>query len=434
VRETHLRQSLIEEMSEMDVIDTHEHLPNESERLTQQVDFATLFSHYCHSDLVAAGMSESDYLRLTSPGLSVSEKWALLEPYYELISGGGYSRAAHLAMERFYGISRLGSAADAEALTDSIRKANKPGLYRRVLKDACRIATAMNFTGIGADREFFTPILFITQYAEVASLESLSAVEAEIGASAHTLPRYLDALAAHLERQRKHGLKGVKFLFAYSRDLRFDPVDHSAAERLFNRIADESAGRRPSVLGYEETRPLQDYLLHRLVEIAGDLGLVAVFHTGIQAGNYNDLDNARPTRLWNLFRRFPNVRFNLLHGGLPFVDEAGILAKYFPNVTVDMAWMHAISPELSVRALRAWVDLVPRNKVLGFGGDYQVVEKVYGHLVLARENIAQALADKVEQGALSRQDATAWARALLWDNPRALYHLDSDPYPLSPKP
>jgi predicted TIM-barrel fold metal-dependent hydrolase len=118
------------------------------------------------------------------------------------------------------------------------------------------------------------------------------------------------------------------------------------------------------------------------------------------------------------------VRFNLLHGGLPFVDEAGTLAKYFPNVTVDMAWMHVISPDISVRALCDWVDLVPRNKVMGFGGDYLVVEKVYGHLVLARENLARALAAKVEQGALRRQEASAWARALLWDNPRALYRLD----------
>ena len=89
-----------------------------------------------------------------------------------------------------------------------------------------------------------------------------------------------------------------------------------------------------------------------------------------------------------------------------------------------MAWMHAISPEISVRALRDWVDLVPRNKVLGFGGDYHVVEKVYGHLVLARENIAGALADKAEQGAITGKDAGAWARALLWENPRAVYALD----------
>jgi predicted TIM-barrel fold metal-dependent hydrolase len=422
-----LRQSLIEEMSEMEIVDTHEHLPNEAERLAQDVDFATLFSHYCRSDLVAAGMPDRQYDRLVAPDLSPSEKWELLAPYYELIFAGGYSRAAHLAMQRFYGMSRLDSADDAEELSRRIQEANKPGLYRRVLKEACRITTALNFVdfaGKEVDPEFFTPILFVTPFAEVASLEALCAIETETGTSGTTLSRYVDGLARYLSEQQKNGLKGIKFLFAYSRDLRFDPVDAATAERIFSRIVSESCGIRTFALGYEETRPLQDHLVHRLIEVAGDLDLTVVFHTGIQAGNYNDLDNARPTQLWDLFRRFSRVRFNLLHSGLPFVDEAGLLAKYFPNVTIDMAWMHAISPEISIRALRDWVDLVPRNKVLGFGGDYQVVEKAYGHLVLARENIATALADKVQQGAMGREEARAWVRALLWENPRAVCALD----------
>jgi hypothetical protein len=68
--------------------------------------------------------------------------------------------------------------------------------------------------------------------------------------------------------------------------------------------------------------------------------------------------------------------------------------------------------------------MVPRNKVLGFGGDYAVVEKVYGHLELARDNIAQALADKVAEGALDKAGAAAWARAILHDNPIEAYKLD----------
>jgi len=65
-----LRQSLIEEMGEMDVVDTHERVPDEAERLNQQVGFTTLFSHYCRSDLVAAGMPDPSCSRadLRHPG------------------------------------------------------------------------------------------------------------------------------------------------------------------------------------------------------------------------------------------------------------------------------------------------------------------------------------------------------------------------------
>jgi len=78
---------------------------------------------------------------------------------------------------------------------------------------------------------------------------------------------------------------------------------------------------------------------------------------------------------------------------------------------------------LCLRALRAWIDLVPRSKVLGFGGDYCVVEKVYGQLVLARENIATVLAERIAGGGMTRTQASTWVRALLWDNPREVYRL-----------
>jgi hypothetical protein len=34
-------------------------------------------------------------------------------------------------------------------------------------------------------------------------------------------------------------------------------------------------------------------------------------------------------------------------------------------------------------ALDEWLDMVPSSKIFGFGGDYAIVEKVYGHVVLA---------------------------------------------------
>ena len=234
----------------------------------------------------------------------------------------------------------------------------------------------------------------------------------------------MDGAGEWLRRQRdEHGLKGVKFHFAYMRPLLFESVATSDAERIFNRITDEAQGWRNTTLGYEETRPLQDYLVHRLIEIAGDLDLTVVFHTGLQGNGDNNLDNCRPERLWNLISRYRHVRFNLLHSGIPWMEEAGMMAKYFGNVTLDMGWAHAISPELCVRALKAWIDMVPRHKILGFGGDYMVVEKVYGHLEMARDNIARALADKVADGSLGEERAIVWARALLHDNVILAYDL-----------
>ena len=53
-----------------------------------------------------------------------------------------------------------------------------------------------------------------------------------------------------------------------------------------------------------------------------------------------------------------------------------------------------------------------------------MVEKVYGHLTIAKRDIARALGEKVDEGALSDKDAQGWAQAILHDNPARVYGLD----------
>lgn len=67
---------------------------------------------------------------------------------------------------------------------------------------------------------------------------------------------------------------------------------------------------------------------------------------------------------------------------------------------------------------------MPMSKVIGFGGDYSwPVEKVYGHLVMVREDLAAVLGRRVGRRLLGYDEAVALARKWLYDNPQALYKL-----------
>jgi hypothetical protein len=83
--------------------------------------------------------------------------------------------------------------------------------------------------------------------------------------------------------------------------------------------------------------------------------------------------------------------------------------------------MHIISPNRSRTALSDWLDEVPVNKILGFGGDYLFVEGVYGHSVIARENIAKVLSLKVDDGIYSVEQAKKYASWLLRENATRLF-------------
>ena len=66
--------------------------------------------------------------------------------------------------------------------------------------------------------------------------------------------------------------------------------------------------------------------------------------------------------------------------------------------------------------LHEWIETVPGNKIFGFGGDYGFVEGIYGHSVIARENVAQVLAEKVEEGYFDESEAIESGKKILRDN------------------
>lgn len=276
---------------------------------------------------------------------------------------------------------------------------------------------------VDVDPRYFAPVAYIGNFADV-SRETIRGMEDRLGMSCSSLQGYLAAVRRDIEDYTAKGNKGFKFGHAYARDLHFAPRTTAEAEQVYNRIIEEGYGWRPVTLGYNEMRPLQDYLTHRLMEMAEEYDMPVVFHTGLQTNDLQHADDARPWRLWNLPHRFRRVKFILLHAGFPWLEDTALLAKHYPNVYLDMAWTHQMSPELSTRALEAWVDLVPMNKIIGFGADQGVVEKVWAHLELAKQDIARALAKKMSRECMSLSRAHAWIAAMLYENPKRIFNLD----------
>ena len=142
-------------------------------------------------------------------------------------------------------------------------------------------------------------------------------------------------------------------------------------------------------------------------------------HTGYW-GDYRDhsLENYIP-----LFFKYPNLRFDVFHLGYPLVKQSLLLAKTFPNVNIDLCWTYIISQQFAYDSLCQMIDFLPRNKVMGFGGDFINIERVYGHRIMMNETVSKALAAKVEDGSITLEKAKIWARAMLVENPKAFYNV-----------
>ena len=438
-----INEKIKQAVEEISIVDTHEHILPESERDQYAVDFGYLFAQYNTSDLVSAGMPPQlmeavrlpmhqyrkvfvKRMKLHRPvaeperkDMSLAERWQALEPHWNAIRNTAYAKQTLMAIKDIFGFDDLNKET-YESLSKAIAKSRRPNWYRYVLKEKGNIAVSILDAQISnPDRERFAPVMRLDHFIAVKSRPELAAIEQESGASIHSLDDLVKAMYLTLEKYMKDGICGIKTGLAYERTLKYDKVTKTEAETFFNRIASHLG----EGLSWQEAKPLQDYMMHQTIRAAVEAGLPIQIHTGLQEGNENIITNSNPTLLVNLFIEYREAKFDLFHGGYPYIREWATLAKNFANVYADMAWVHIISPEVGRQQLHELIETVPGNKIMAFGGDAMTVEFAYAHSRMARQVVARVLSEKVADGYMDENEAIALAGKVLKDNPAKLFKL-----------
>ena len=402
-----LEKRLYEAMAEWKIIDCHEHLGPEKGRVASEVDVFTLFAHYTRGDLAVAGMSEADYQSLYNRQIPLERRWQTFAPYWDEIRWGSYARAALLAARRFYDVEDINESTCVQ-LSERMQAANQPGLYERVLGEVCGIRVALTQCGsTDLDSPLLAPVMSMVY--EMETWKALSRPPFAPGAVVRTLDDYLDVMLAYVARVKGEGAVGLKMLSS-------PYVAPSREEALasFEALRSGKEGRLP------QPNPLRDYVVDQTISFATEEDLVVAVHTGYW-GDFRALD---PLHMIPILQRHPETRFDIYHLGYPWVRETLMLGKGFPNVWINLCWTHIISQRFAVAGLDEAIDLIPMNKILAFGGDYGLpVEKTYGHLVMAREDVAEVLGRRIREKQMTETQALVLARKWFWDNAKALYRL-----------
>jgi len=402
-----LVQRLIDAISRFEIIDAHEHLSPEQVRLDQQVDVFTLFQHYTAGDLRVAGMPPTDYQLLFDRRLPLETRWGLFKPYWERIRTTSYARAALIAARHFYGVEDINDQTYV-ALSEAIQRNNTPGLYERVLGQACNIRLALtqcSRTDLNHPR--LLPVM--PMMYPCRTWKEIAHPVFDPTATVQTLDDYVDALRAYVRRVKAEGAVGLK-----TASVTRKTPDRQAALEAFAALRDGKIQELP------EFHVLFDWVSEQVLTYGAEQGLVICVHTGY----WGDFRNLDPLHFIPVIERHPNVRFDVYHLGYPWMRESLMLGKAYANVWLNMCWTHIIAQKFATEALDEAIDLIPQNKLIAFGGDYAApVEKTYGHLVMAREDVARALAAHIERGQLCEEQAVDLAHKWFWDNPVALYNL-----------
>jgi len=417
----------------LEIIDTHEHLPIQECGRDQDTDILKEYlQQYFNRDLISAGLTLEDFQKVIDVMLPLRERWDLVEPYWEVARLTGYGRALDIAAKELYGVERICGSV-IEELNDSFQKTLAPGHFKRVLHENSKIKICLldrhdqfdlEKENLGCDSTLFLPVYRLDSFVLPTLLDEVDSIKAESGIDICSFDDWLQACEVILNKALNAGAVGLKCGLAYKRTLYFERSTREQAERGFKQVLEAYHLPDWHVRSFSLSKEFQDYMMHFVLGLVNKKGLFFQFHTGLQEGSGNLISNSDPSLLSNLFLEYQNIDFVLFHIGYPYQHVLSALAKNFPNVYIDMCWAHVISPAASIQALGEWLDSVPYNKICAFGGDYKIVDAVYGHQYLARVNVSKVLAAKVTEGLLDMTRAKEIAGRLFFSNPLEIYRLE----------
>ncbi|HXK60163.1 MAG TPA: amidohydrolase family protein [Acidobacteriota bacterium] len=407
------------------LVDSHEHLPDESARLSGSYakhrkiadDWSLILSHYLDDDFISAGMSKEAYDAFYASDLDPLAKWRLIESFWPAVKNTGYGQAVMIALRDLYSISTL-SAKTVERVAVSYRESLKPGLYRRVLcelagLDSCQV-------NAGSFHESDMPDLL---------LQDISIVGMHMGpdldaygnqTEVKDLADWHSVIDRWFEKYGPYAV-AVKSQAAYSRGLDYEDVPAERAAPVFKRLLSKEP------VSAEEQKLVQDHLFWYAIMKARDFNLPVKLHTGYYAGNNGMPLNrvaGNPGAVSEIVRRAPDTTFVLMHISWPYYEDLIALAKHYTNVTLDMCWAWILNPATSTEFLEHYLMTAPVNKILTFGGDYSTVEPVLGHAAMCRHGITRALINLVDEGWLTTDSALELVEPIMCGNGRQIFRLE----------
>jgi len=128
-------------------------------------------------------------------------------------------------------------------------------------------------------------------------------------------------------------------------------------------------------------------------------------------------------QLAEIISRHPKIQFHCYLSSKHANQSLCTLCRELPNLCLVGYWWHNFFPGAIAQVIDERLDMLPTNRQIGFFSDAYCVDWLYAKSRLVRTELARALANRVERGQYTRQEALDIATKLLQETPRHLLRL-----------
>jgi predicted TIM-barrel fold metal-dependent hydrolase len=418
-----VKDLLEKKVFETPFIDTHEHLIDETERLScikpiiPCDDWTLLLNLYFRFDLVSSGMSKECIDNFFSKQINPIDKWGIVKAYWPYLKNTASGLVFRNTIKVLYDIDDISDGIIKE-LQNSYEQTRQKGFYKHIIQDLANIKHCHVQSPISAFRKSEFPDLLFQDIA----LDGLIKVSNNpFYVPEHIKPNSLSDWHSIIDwwfNEYGHIAKAVKIGIAYFRKLDFEKVHAKNAESIFLKKINSQE------ISFSDEKLLQDHLFWYSVDKATEYRLPVKFHTGQCA--MNNIMNMKwikdnPSDCASLCSQSPNTIFIFFHLAYPHYEEMLSLVKHFSNAYIDMCWSWSINPLAAKDFLKKFILTAPNNKIFTFGGDDVIVENLIGHAAIARKGIILALSELVSDDWIALNDALDLVESLMYKNVEKLF-------------
>lgn len=399
-------EQLKEYLDAIDIIDAHEHFVPEENHLENDYNFFYWMIPYIQYDLESAGMPSKYIWNVPQTDQEIEECAKEFFKVWDYVKNGSYARVFLMALKEFYNIEDITPDNYLE-IGKKMNQTRYPGRYKEILQDRCKIKYMLNQAGRFSYKE---------EYMKGA-YQAVNKVNGEdIASFLKDNPKgTLDDYVHSIDLEIKNAVKEGAVLVKYDTTSFITSLDEKKAQEQFESI------RKDGAKSFLYPCELSTYIFDKMLEMTKKAGIVAAVHTGV----WFDITKKNPEILFPVLERYPDLDFDIYHMGMPYVRECAFLGKNYSNAYLNLCWSFAVSPKMAANALEEWIDLVPMNKIIGFGGDYITMpENIWAHLELAKETLAKVFSDKIKRGEIDTERAKEILKMWMYDNPARLYKLN----------
>lgn len=447
VKKSDLYNRIRKELGNMTICDDHEHLNSEKAWLESDCPDWTNLLGYCMTDLYVAGLPMDDFpfppnrhpcLKATF-GYDITpkvqrdwkEKWEIVKPYWKYIRHNGAGLTTRKALQLYFDCNDL-TDDTVPKIQKKYEEYHKPGAYKKFLIDEAKfnhvVTVALSLEENPAT-DILAPLIYSDQYVDIEHRGELYRIESLAKQEVYSLDTYLKAVDTILERYKAQGCIGIKWhVMAYLRTNNFDHASFADAEKDFVEILlkpNRGGTGSASSAGFLHMTNFQNFMIHYLIQKTIDYDWPIQIHAaqlGLSYGGRNCQSEIK--HLTDLFVRYPQARFDMLHCSWPFPRELHAMAHLFPHVYINPSWVELLSPELYKSMFKELLESIPLTKFFGCGPDQfdPIMSAAYADRT--RDLWAVILEQLITEGTLNEEDALFAAKQVLYENPTNYFRLN----------